>query len=170
MKDLLVVVDVYSINKAIQRDKSDTRLDYRAYLNHAKQDDILLRALAYGYNTRKEIVTFKDCLQRYGYQVYLRDIFQSQKNPHKIIYIPNHVRVALDVMEIIHQGKVNKVVLGANDPNYIDLVQHLKSKGIEVEIFCNNVPNALRNAASTCRDFTDELLLTGIIVDGKKAE
>ena len=156
MKNTIICVDTSSINRAITATNKGYRLDYRAYYSLAKGDDILLRALAYGYESGPDVKKFMDCLTRYGYQTYFRPTLMSNREAGKVIYPPNHVRVACDVLQLV--GNADKVIFGIADIQYIDLCKHLLNIGKEVEIFCSNVPGPLRSVCSNYREFDVSLL------------
>lgn len=157
MKNILLVADTRNLNFCIYRTfkKENTKLDYRKYIQAAVGEDILYKAMAYGINNAKDTHKFRNFLKHSGFVTHFHDILIKSD---KTKYIGCQVALSVDVANIINTGKVDKVILGVTDLEYVDLINYVKNKGIACEVYACSIPRLLRDVADKYTEIAEDLL------------
>lgn len=145
-----IFVDVSDIYYKVNR-KFDAKLDYKAYLD--RFDDKIFRAFAY-------------CSQKApGFLTYLRGCgFTPKYKRPKIIRISDReikhcdwgIGITVDIINYL--DNIDTVVLGTSNPDFIPLIQWLRTYETRVIIFACCVPLSLRNVADEVIEITEEEL------------
>ena len=156
MKNVGVFVDVSDFYYRIQRRFSGAKLDFEEYLIAAATRGKIFRAFAYGMQRNSEAAGFIKCLQASGFEA-------KYKRP-KIIKVGDReikqcdwgVGITIDVVKLI--DKLDIVVLGVSNPDYIPLVKWIRDQGKEVIIFASCIPKSLKDAANRAVEITTDLL------------
>ena len=157
MKNVLLVADTRNLNFCIYRTfkKENSKLDYQKYIQAAIGDDILFRAVAYGINNAKDTYKFKSFLKHSGFTTSFHDPLVKED---KTKYIGCQVALALDVSKAVATGKIEKVILGVTDLEYVDLINYVKGQGITCEVFACSIPRLLRDAADKYTEIDETFL------------
>ncbi len=156
MKTVGVFVDVSDFYYRIQRRFSGAKLDFDQYIIVAAAPGKIFRAFAYGMQREREAAGVIKCLQASGFEA-------KYKRP-KIIKIGDReikqcdwgVGITIDVVKLI--DKLDIVILGVSNPDYIPLVKWCRDQGKEVIIFASCIPKTLKDAANNAIEITTELL------------
>ena len=156
MKNVGVFVDVSDFYYRIQRRFSGRKLDFEQYIIVAQDYGQIFRAFAYGMQRNSEAAGFIKCLQACGFEA-------KYKRP-KVIKIGDReikqcnwdCGITIDVVKLI--DKLDIVVLGVSNPDFIPLVKWIRDQGKEVIIFASCIPKTLKDAANSAIEITTELL------------
>lgn len=157
MKNIGVFVDVSDFYYRIQRRFDGAKLDFGAYIDEVGEWGKVFRAFAYGMQREQEAGGFIKCLQLQGYEA-------KYKRP-KIIRIGDReirqcdwgIGITVDIVNLI--DKLDTIVLGVSNPDYIPLVKWIRDQGKEVIIFASCVPRSLKDAANQCFEITKDMLV-----------
>ena len=161
MNNVLLVVDTqnlnFCMNKTYAKDGGQAKLDYAKYVEAAVNNDHLYRAVAFGSDSNPEIYKFRGFLKGLGFETkFSQPIPGREGQPNK--YIKPNVNIALTVMQLISTGKIDKVIIGSNDIDLIELVLAVKAAGIICEIYACCVPTALRKVVDNYTEIAKELI------------
>ncbi|MEE9548728.1 MAG: NYN domain-containing protein [Nitrosomonadaceae bacterium] len=156
MKNVGVFVDVSDFYYRIQRRFSRAKLDFEKYIVEAQDYGKIFRAFAYGMQRNNEAAGFIKCLQVSGFEA-------KYKRP-KIIKVGDReikqcnwdCGITIDVVKLI--DKLDVIILGVSNPDYIPLIKWVRDQGKEVIIFASCIPKTLRDAANGAIEITAELL------------
>lgn len=152
MKNVGLFVDIadlyFHLNKAFGK-----KLDYFKYREKStSDDDILIRANAYGYQKKREARDFIACLKHIGFDPKFKRPYRNRSTW--------YVGMTVDIVDLVISGKVNVIVLGSSNPEFAPLVKWIKERGVECVVFAKNVPKELKKHASKVIEIDEELLET----------
>ncbi len=156
MKNVGVFVDVSDFYYRIQRRFSGAKLDFEQYIIVANDHGKIFRAFAYGMQRNSEAAGFIKCLQANGFEA-------KYKRPKVIRICDREIKqcvwdcgITIDVVKLI--DKLDVIILGVSNPDFIPLVKWIRDQGKEVIIFASCVPKTLKDAANSVIEITTDLL------------
>lgn len=153
-----VFVDTSDIYHKIRRKFDGEKLCYGAYFEKVVEWGTVQQAFAYGMQIEHEAGGFITCLKLNGFEV-------KFKRP-RIIKIADReikrcdwgIQIAVDVVKTIN--RLDLIVLGISNPDYIPLIQWIKDQGVKVTILASCVPKSLRDTADSVIEITTNYLET----------
>jgi len=155
LKRVGVFVDVSNLYLCLNK-KFNKRLDYAAFLEYAIRDEELYRAYAYGAQMENEATNFMMILEDLGYTLkYKRPevYFDGEKEITKADW---DVGITVDVLQLL--PKLDVVVLGTGDGDFVPLVEHVKRTGTLVHVIGCNISHRLVQAADIVSEIEINLL------------
>jgi len=162
VKNVLLIVDTQNIgNNVKHKFGPDAKLDYAAYVNKSVGDDILFKAIAYGSHFNRRAAKFISLLRNCGFDPRFKELHAKkdrESGEETPVYIDSTVDIVIDVMELVNLGKVDRVILGTSDPQFIRLITEVKRKGVDIEVHSCRTPMQLREASTKHVELTDEYL------------
>jgi uncharacterized LabA/DUF88 family protein len=157
-----VFVDVSNIFYCVGKKFNGRKLDYEKYLEVAVgQDDILYRAIAFGIQVESEATKFITCLRHLGFEAKYkrpRVIQTSESDRREYRRISWNVGLALDIVRIVSNNKLDTVVIGSSDPELLHLVEWVKERGIRCEILACGISKELKDCADIWKEIGEDLL------------
>jgi len=156
MKNYGIFVDVSDFYYRIQRRFDGAKLDFGAYIETVGDWGKVFQAFAYGMQREQEAVGFIKCLQLQGFEVQYKRPKIIKVSDREIRQCDWGVGIAVDVFNLI--DKIDAVVLGVSNPDYIPLVKWIRSQGKEVVIFASCIPRSLKEVANHCEEISCDLL------------
>lgn len=142
-----VFVDVSNLYHKINKKFPNEKLDYEAYLQRI-DDEIgrVVRSYAYGSQQHNGAAGFITCLQILGF-------VPRYKRPRVINVRDVEIKVCdwgcgltLDVVNII--DKVDAIILGSANPDFLPLIEWIQDQGKQVIIFASGVPSNIGRTAN----------------------
>ena len=95
------------------------------------------------------------CLRNCGFEPKYKPPKIIRVNGREIKYCDWGIGITVDVVYLI--DKLDTILLGTSNPDFIPLVRWCRDQGKEVIIFASCVPVSLRNVASSVIEITDLL-------------
>lgn len=162
MRSIGVFVDVGNLYHCVNKKFEGRKLDYKKYLeNVITDDDILYRAIAYGIQVKDEANKFISCLKHYGFEAkYRRPKIHKVDDKEVIRRIPWGVGIALDVVRIVSNNKLDVVVIGSSEPELVDLVEWVKERGVKCVVASCGIPREIREASDSWIELSENFLET----------
>lgn len=145
-----IFVDVSDIYYKVNR-KFDAKLDYQAYIDIF--DAPIFRAFAY---CSQKAPSFLTCLRSVGFEPKYKQPKIIRVNDREIKRCDWGVGITIDIVYLIN--KLDTIVLGTSNPDYIPLIQWCRDQGKKVIIFACCVPISLRNVANEVIEITEDFL------------
>lgn len=149
MKNVAVFVDSGNLFVHLGRVYPGRKLNYQAYLDHARDKDQILSATVYGSQLANEAVKFITCIRHMGFNT-------KYKRARKGYHASSNVDIAVDVMKII--DRVDIIVLGTADNDLIPLVDYIKSRGVQCVIMASGIGNMMKEACDQWIEIGPDLL------------
>jgi len=159
-KTVGVFVDVGNLYHCVSKKFDGAKLNYKMYLDNVVSDgDIIYNATAYGVQVKDEAAKFIACLRHFGYEPKYRRprIFQSQGRD-QVRRIPWSVGISMDIVRIVSSNKLDTVVLGSSEPEFVDLVNWVKERGVRCIVASCGIPKTIREAANDHIEITESYL------------
>jgi len=156
MRNVGVFVDVSDFYYRIQRRFAGAKLDFEQYFIVANDYGKIYRAFAYGMQRNYEAAGFIKCLQASGFEAKYKKPKIIKCGDREIKQCNWDCGITIDVVRLI--DKLDVVVLGVSNPDFIPLVKWIRDQGKEVIIFASCVPQTLKAAANVAVEITSELL------------
>jgi len=150
-----IFVDVSDIYRRLRR-RHHAKLNYDAYLETVKKWGVIFRAIAYGMQQEREASGFITCLKSAGFDTRYKRPKIIRVNDREIKQCDWGIGITVDIIRLI--DKLDVIVLGVSNPDYIPLVKWLRDQGKQVIIFASCVPSSLHDAANNVFEITEELL------------
>lgn len=141
-----IFTDVSDIYYKVNR-KFDSKLNYQAYIDVILDRGQVFRAYAYISQKAPGFMTY---LQHCGFE----PKYKLPKIIREIKYCNWGIGITVDIIYLL--DKLDTIVLGTSNPDFIPLVQWLRDQGKEVIIFACCVPVSLRKVASEVIEITEE--------------
>lgn len=157
-----VFVDIGNLYHCTNKKFGGRKLDYKKYLDSVVgENDIIYRAIAYGIQVKDEASKFISCLRHYGYETKYRKpkVYKSEEKE-VLRRVPWGVGIAMDVVRIVSNNKLDVVVLGSSEPELVDLVDWVKERGVKCIVASCGIPRELREAADLYVEIAEVLLET----------
>lgn len=158
-ENVLVVIDTHNINSQIKKKFGlDAKLDYLKYLQASLKDGIQYRAIAYGAQAGNEATKFISFLKKSGFEIKFKQLVRKQDSD-KFFYVDHTCDITVDVLRVLWADKVDRIVLGSSDPQYVRLAEEVKNQGCKFTVIGCKVPKPLRDAAMEVIDITEDMLV-----------
>ncbi|PJE64187.1 MAG: hypothetical protein COU90_03760 [Candidatus Ryanbacteria bacterium CG10_big_fil_rev_8_21_14_0_10_43_42] len=148
-----VFIDVQNMYHSA-RSLHNARVNFKEILKEAVANRHLIRAFAYVIRTKTgEEQPFFEALQKQGIEIRVRDLLEFYGGAKKADWDVGIVIDAIRTSEI-----VDAIVLVSGDGDFVDLIDHLRSRGrhIEVMAFGKSTSSRLKEAADTFIDISEE--------------
>lgn len=127
---LAILVDtanMYHSAKSLYRG----RLDYRRLMEFIAQERHLVRAIAYVVRSEDvDITPFLDALEAVGFETRVKMLKRRNDGSPRGDW---DVGIALDALEL--SERVDVISLVSGDGDFVELVEHLRPRGVRVEVF-----------------------------------
>jgi len=150
-----VFVDIISLFYNINYVYPQQKLDYKNYLDKLREKYNIYRAIAYGASISNEAQDFIRCLRGNGFET--KYVPARKFNSKAVIkYTDRTMDIAMDILRMI--DRIDVVVIGSNNINFIPLFNYLKEKGIKVVVNACNISRELKNNCDEWYEITDDLL------------
>jgi len=124
-----IFVDVASQFDALAFLMKGCRIDYGQYWKfiekYSNRPTEIVSALAYGFQSNNEAEPFIYKLKSLGYTPKFITV-EPQNKPNR------NIEIAIDILQM--KSRLDIVVLGSNSPEFIPLIDHLYSIGIQVYV------------------------------------
>ena len=148
-----IFVDVSDIYHKVNR-RFGTKLNYQKYISVI--GDNIYRAYAYGAQRNKEASSFMACLRHCGFSPKFKSPKVIVVGDREIKHCDWGVGIAVDVIHTL--DKIDTVVLGTSNPDFIPLVQWCRDQGKQVIIFASCIPLSLEEAANGILEINEDML------------
>lgn len=159
MKNVGVFIDVSDFYYRIRRRFSGRKLDFNRYIIEAQDYGKIFRAFAYGMQRNNEAAGFITCLQASGFEAKYKRPKLITLGDREIKQCDWGIGITIDVVKLI--DKLDVIVLGVSNPDFIPLIKWARDQGKEVIIFASCIPKTLKDAANSAIEITTELLQEG---------
>jgi len=153
MSPTAIFVDVVNLYHCIYKKYNNRRLDYQKYLETALKEDMLIKAVAYGTQTKDNMNNFIACLKHIGYITKFAE--PIQRGNRKIILNPS-VAMALDIVRI--SDKVKNVIIGSTSLEILPIIDWLNEKEISVKVVACGIPKLIRENVVQSIEIPEDLL------------
>ena len=165
MTNVVIAIDTRDLYTSIRRSFGDNqKLDYSMYFSKATTEgEVVFRAMAYGTApTQHQASKFQTMLKRIGFNVKYK--YPVERRVHateetKKIWIDNTVLMTVDIIKVIDSGKIDRLVLGVSDPQFVDLIEYCKEKGVRVTVYACGICRELRDAANDYVEIDPDMIL-----------
>jgi len=151
-----VFVDTSDIYHRIRRKFDGEKLCYEAYFEKVTSWGTVQQAFAYGMQTEHEAGGFITCLKINGFDVRFKRPRIIKIADREIKRCDWGIQIAVDVVKTI--SRLDLVVLGTSNPDFIPLIHWIKDQGVKVTILASCVPRSLRDAADSVVEITRDYL------------
>jgi len=151
-----VFVDTSDIYHKIRRKFDGEKLCYEAYYGKVAEWGTVQQAFAYGMQTEHEAGGFITCLKLNGFDVRFKRPRIIKIADREIKKCDWGIQVAVDIVKTIN--RLDLIVLGISNPDYIPLIQWIKDQGVKVTILASCVPKSLRDTADSVIEITRDYL------------
>jgi uncharacterized LabA/DUF88 family protein len=157
MQQVGLFVDVSNLYHWINKKFNGRKLSYLKLLEHARGDDIIFRAFAYGFQLENESARFITCIGHFGYE-------PKYKKP-KTYEVQGIVRqkksswdvgITCDVARLVH--KLDVVVIASSSGDLTPLVEYIKERGVKCIVYGCGISKELKAAADAYVEITEDLL------------
>lgn len=156
MPNVAVFVHIHDQYRVVNRYIEGAKLNYDRYLKKALGDDgNLIRAIAYGIHIDDQSEPFINALKSIGYEVKYKPvrIINGKPDPrHTDLYL----EMTIDMIKMI--PKVDTIVIGSPNPDFIPVIQYLQQHGVKCIVFSHIINRELREAADSYTFIKDDLL------------
>ncbi|KKK91517.1 hypothetical protein LCGC14_2712150 [marine sediment metagenome] len=122
-----VFIDVGNQYYCINKKWLGRKLNYEKYLDAAKVFGPVVRAFAYGTQVEGVAVNFITVLHHLGYE-------PQYKTVEKKVWYSWNVGMAMDIVRLVTNNKIDVVVMGNSDNNMVPVISWAREKGIKVII------------------------------------
>lgn len=160
-KNIILIVDTYNLNSNIRKKfGQESKLNYVQYMNTILGSDILFSAIAYGAQIGDEAAKFISFLKISGFDTRFKKLYVTNKDDErKVHYLQHTCDITCDVLAAIHHGKIDGVVLGSSDAQYVRLAEEVKRHGILFSVAACRIPKPLRDVAQPCIEIDETFLM-----------
>lgn len=162
MKNILLLVDTKNLFNSLHRTFNSGKLDYLQYreLIIANTTDHIYNSIAYGQVSDNH--NFQTFLSKLGFNCRFKPVIKN--------YFPNHnIQIALDTVQQLSSGKIDRVVIGSSDPELVDLITYIREQGQSCDIYASRIPRVLKDVANNFYELDGSILLrnsnSSVIID-----
>lgn len=149
-------VDISNIFYCVGKKFTGRKVNYEAYLALVRAQGEILRSLAYGAQREKEAQGFITCLKHLGFETRYKAPKIFTIGDKQIRRIDWGVGITLDVVRML--DKVDMVVLGSADPEFVPLVEFVQERGVPCVIVACGINKDLKAVAQQYIEITEEQL------------
>jgi uncharacterized LabA/DUF88 family protein len=150
MKTVGLFVDVSNIYFCVNKAFPGHKVDYAKYRDLAVDNGIIFRAVACGMQSNPESAKFVACLNHLGYETRFKQYEKRYK------FVNTNIIITMEILKSL--SKLDRIVLGTADPNFVELINHCKSEGIEVHVLACGINHYLKETANSFQEITEDLL------------
>lgn len=151
MKTVGVFVDVGNIFYCIGKRYDGRKLNYSKYLDFIGKDEAIFVARAFGVHLNDEAIKFITCLRHYGWD-------PKYRKPRPGKRVDWNVGIAMDIVRLVANNKLERVVIGSSSPDLVPLIEWIKEHGCEVYVVACGIPKELKEVADKYIEIPEELL------------
>jgi uncharacterized LabA/DUF88 family protein len=144
-------VDVSNLYFCVNKAFPGKKINYGVYRDFVVGNDILYCALACGTQNNPESLKFETCLNHLGYET----IFRYNQNKNRK-YLNTNVIITIEVLKKL--PKIDEVILGTSDPDFVELVSYIKELKKSVRIVSCGINHQLKKHATSYEEITENLL------------
>jgi len=150
-----VFVDITNLYYCVGKKWPNRRLDFEKLLGRIQEGNSkVVRAFAYGTQTKDEANSFKNYLKKIGFDAkYKKSRFQVQGETCRSNW---DVGLTVDVCRIL--DRLDSVIICSSNPELIPLLQYIKSRGIRVVVFACGICKLVRKHCDEYVEITEDLL------------
>lgn len=149
-------VDTSDLYHRIRRKFEGGKLCYESYFEKLASYGNLTQAYAYVMQSDNEASGFITCLKMIGFDVFAKRPRVMRICDRDIKRCDWGVNIAVDVSRTI--DRLDQIILGVSNPDYVPLVQWIKDQGRQVVILASCIPKSLRNVADSDIEITEDFL------------
>lgn len=154
-KSALMVLDSYSLYVNFGKKFEGKRINYgRVFEYFAKEYD-LVKAYIYGMEFGEIKPSFKAMLKAVGYSTRYKKV----DNPDMRRFLNNNIQIFADVLGYL--DKIDTVILGSHDMNFIPMVEFLQSHHKEVVVANCWISRELKDVADKFLEFDSSFIFEG---------
>lgn len=161
MKNIVLVIDTRNIMACLGMTFGNGKLNYQKYIQDAVGEDLMYSGIAYGCTQNGNESRFIASLKHMGLDTKFKaPLTKTDPSTNEPVtrWVNWNVGMTLDVLRLAATDKVDKVIIGSSDPELVELVEHLKTLNIKVEVFACGIPKVLKSAASGYKEITRDYL------------
>lgn len=161
MKSIGIFVDVSNLYYCVGKKFDGKKLDYGKYTSAVTgPDDIVYRTIAYGMQIDTEATKFIACLKHLGFETKYKKprVHQTTEGKAEVRRVPWNVGIAMDIVRIVSNNKLDEVIIGSADPELASLVEWIKERGIRCKILACGISKELKEVADEWKEITEELI------------
>lgn len=151
-------VDISNIFYCVGKKFTGRKLDYQKYLDLVRQQGELLRSVAYGAQREREAQGFITCLKHLGFETKYKQPKVFTVGDRQLRRIDWGVGITLDVVRML--DKVDMVVLGSADPEFVPLIEFVQERGIPCVVIACGINRDLKAVSQQFVEITEEQLET----------
>jgi len=151
-----VFVDTSDVYHRVRRKFDGGKLCYDTYFEKVASWGTIQQAFAYGMQTDNEAAGFITCLKIIGFDVRFKRPRILKIADREIKRCDWGAQMSIDVVKTIN--RLNTVILGISNPDYIPLIRWIKDQGVKVTILASCVPKSLRDIADSVIEITTDYL------------
>ena len=157
-KRIGIFCDVSNLYYCIGKKFDKRKLDYREYLQYAKDLGDVQHAHAYGAQLNNEASGFIHCLRQIGFE----PKYKSPKDYHNKDNFKSKadwdVGIAIDIVRMI--DRMDMIILGTADGDLTPVVEWAKEQGVDVIILACGISRELKDAATKFIEIPESMLET----------
>ena len=145
---IAIFADVANLFYCINKKYKENKLDYHYYYEYALENiGEITRAFAYGFQKDNEAKNFITCLRKIGFEAKFKKPRLMGSGENQFVKAEWSIGLCMDVMRVI--DKVDIVLLGSSDPEFVPLLEYLKSKGVQTIIYSALINKDLKAIADS---------------------
>lgn len=161
MNNVLLIVDTKNLFNTLHKTFGNGKLDYQKYCEMVGGQDHIYSYIAYGQQCENNSINFITVLRKLGFVCFFKELTRVSG---KTYYTDSNVQIAINVVDQVNSGKIDRVVLGSSDPELLDLVEWVrKTKNLKCDIVACRIPKILKDAASSFVELDEAILLTSVV-------
>jgi uncharacterized LabA/DUF88 family protein len=155
-KRIGVFCDVSNLYYCIGKKFDKRKLDYRAYLQYARDLGEVQHAIAYGAQLNNEASGFIHCLKQIGFEAK----YKSPKDYHNRDNFKRKadwdVGIAIDIVRML--DRLDMIILGTADGDLKALVEYAKERGVDVVVLACGISRELKDSATKFIEIPESML------------
>lgn len=122
------------------------KLDYQKVFRFFEEEYQLISPIAYGIQSDHEATGFITCLKRAGYVTKFSKPGEIRTSDRIIRRSLANVEIAVDIMSRL--SRLDCVILGSGNLEFVPLIRHIADQGIKTIIFSVGVATAFKQIAT----------------------
>jgi len=155
MTNIGLFVDTSDLYHRVRR-KFNGKLCYEAYYEEVSSWGTMQQAVAYGMQIGDEAGGFITCLRMVGFDTRFKRPKVIRVGDREIKRCDHGVILTVDIVKMI--DRLDTVVLGVSNPDYIPLISWIQDRGVKVIVLASCVPKSIRELASQVIEIDEEYL------------
>lgn len=159
MKTIGIFADVSNLYYCVGKKFPTRKLNYSKYQEVAIADNVLYRAFAYGLQLKDEAEKFITCLKHFGFETKYKQPKIILKNEKQEVKRTSwNVGLAMDVVRIVSNNKLDIVILGSADPELVPLVEWIREHGTKCIVIACGISKELKEVSDQWIEIDETLL------------